>query len=290
MTAGGTIYILLPVHNRREVTRKFIGYLEAQTYADWKLVLIDDGSTDGTAKTAEGMLGEKVTVLRGDGGLWWAGALKLGCEWLYENATPAAMALMINDDTEFGTDFLARGAEALARGRRTLYAAGCYGLRTKKLLDAGVHADWHRLAFTPAAGPDEIDCASTRGLFLRVGDIYETGGFRPGLLPHYLSDYEFTMRAKRRGFALVAEPGLDVFIDEDVLGYTGEPAGPLCKRFKALFSQKAILNPACWSAFIALACPWRWKLINWLRVWKRAALALLCPARAEAKRRLDASR
>ena len=40
------LYILLPVHNRREITRDFIDYLEAQTWQNYHLVLIDDESTD----------------------------------------------------------------------------------------------------------------------------------------------------------------------------------------------------------------------------------------------------
>ena len=44
----GSLYILLPVHNRCDITREFIDCLKAQTFQDYHLVLIDDGSTDGT--------------------------------------------------------------------------------------------------------------------------------------------------------------------------------------------------------------------------------------------------
>jgi glycosyltransferase involved in cell wall biosynthesis len=38
------VYILLPVHNRKEVTQSFIKCLNAQSVKDFHLVLIDDGS------------------------------------------------------------------------------------------------------------------------------------------------------------------------------------------------------------------------------------------------------
>src|SRR5207237_231210 len=44
------IHVLLPVHNRKVTTEKFVRCLKAQAGADWHLVLIDDGSADGTAE------------------------------------------------------------------------------------------------------------------------------------------------------------------------------------------------------------------------------------------------
>ncbi|MCK5537931.1 MAG: glycosyltransferase family 2 protein, partial [Bacteroidales bacterium] len=38
------IYIILPVHNRKKITEKFIKCLVKQTYQDFKLILVDDGS------------------------------------------------------------------------------------------------------------------------------------------------------------------------------------------------------------------------------------------------------
>ena len=69
------IYILLPVHNRKEITRGFVECLKAQTFQDYRLVLIDDGSNDGTADMVKESI-PSVTVLRGIGDWWWAGSLQ----------------------------------------------------------------------------------------------------------------------------------------------------------------------------------------------------------------------
>jgi len=42
------IYIVIPVHNRLEATRECLESLRYQTYTRFSIVLIDDGSTDGT--------------------------------------------------------------------------------------------------------------------------------------------------------------------------------------------------------------------------------------------------
>ena len=104
-----TIYILLPVHNRREVTARFIRCLRSQSYRRWHLVLVDDGSTDGTEEMVRGQVSH-LTVLKGAGNWRWAGALQQGYRWLTaQRPLKHDITLIINDDTEFGPAFLARG-------------------------------------------------------------------------------------------------------------------------------------------------------------------------------------
>lgn len=262
------IYILLPVHNRREITRRFLGYLKAQTYTDYKLILIDDGSSDAT----EDMVREEiplVTVIRGEGDWWWAGSLQQGYDWIKsQDVAVSDIALIINDDTHFEPNFIEK-AVALLQGRdRTLLLAQCFFSGTGELDDAGVHADWMRLAFHQAKTVEEINCLSTRGLFLRVGDLLATGGFYPKLLPHYLSDNEFTIRAHRKGMKLITDPSLKIWFDKEATGYHDMEGKSFLASLKRLFSFKSSRNPLAWAAFIVLASPWPWKLTNLLRVFK----------------------
>ena len=46
------IYVFTAVHDRYKITEKFVDQLLRQTYKDIKLVLVDDGCTDGTADIA----------------------------------------------------------------------------------------------------------------------------------------------------------------------------------------------------------------------------------------------
>jgi len=41
------ISVIMPVHNRRHLIMRAISSLQAQTVADWEVLIIDDGSTDG---------------------------------------------------------------------------------------------------------------------------------------------------------------------------------------------------------------------------------------------------
>lgn len=44
------MYVVTAVHNRYNITKRFIEQLLEQTYKEFVLVLIDDGSTDNTAE------------------------------------------------------------------------------------------------------------------------------------------------------------------------------------------------------------------------------------------------
>lgn len=263
------IYILLPVHNRKATTERFIGCLTAQTFANWHLVLIDDGSTDGTADMVRSQISD-VTVIRGKGNWWWGGALHQGYRWLrQQNAKPDDIVLIINDDTEFAPDFLDAALHALKP--RSLLLAGLYNLATHDFVEAGVHWNPWSLTFAGVKTETDINCFSTRGLFLRVGDMLEIGGFHPVLLPHYLSDYEYTIRARRKGYTLTVAPAVWLYYDEMLTGTHNENQMPLVRLLKASLSKKSTFNPIYWTSFVLLACPIRYIPIGLARVWWRCA-------------------
>ncbi len=41
------ISVIMPVHNRRHLVMRAVHSVQRQTVADWELLIVDDGSTDG---------------------------------------------------------------------------------------------------------------------------------------------------------------------------------------------------------------------------------------------------
>ncbi len=265
-----TLYILLPVHNRIELTRRFIKCLAAQTYRSYHLILLDDGSSDGTAEMVRERI-RPLTVITGNGNWWWAGALQEGYRWLRARRPTTDLVLIINDDTEFEIDFLERAVAFLRDRSKTFLLAQAYAREDGILVDAGTHVDWRRFTFERASESRPVNCLSTRGLFFRVGDFVSVGGFRPRLLPHYLSDYEFTIRARRRGMLLATDPSVRLRTDPAATGWHDVSGGSLAGSLKKVFSVKSAINPLALSIFVALACPWRWKAACWIRIAARSA-------------------
>jgi GT2 family glycosyltransferase len=267
--ADGLAYVLLPVHNRRQVTEQFVRCLLQQTDNRFHLVLIDDGSSDGTAEMV-GQCVAPLTVISGRGDWWWAGSLQQAYLWL--RSLPDGdgdIVLIMNDDTRFGPEFLAAGRAALAGTPKTLLLAQLYGGSAGEFREAGVKVDWRRLQFTVPRDAAEVNCFSTRGLFLRLADFLELGGFHPRLLPHYASDYEFSMRARRRGYRLRSDPAVRLWFDEASTGDRSLEDATWRDFLARSLSPRHVLNPLHWSSFILLACPPLWIPLNLARVWTR---------------------
>jgi GT2 family glycosyltransferase len=210
-------------------------------------------------------------VLKGKGSWWWAGSLQQGYFWLQsQDLSLSDVVLIINDDVEFEADFLRVGLALLRKQQNTLLLAQCYSKQTGCLLDAGIQIDWQRLQFKQALSQENINCLSTRGLFLTWKDFNKIGGFHPKLLPHYTSDYEFTIRAFNKGLKLRTHSSLNLHLNELTTGDHQINSNSFLLSVKQLFSKKSSINPIFLTFFIALSCPWQLKFINWLRIWKRA--------------------
>lgn len=258
------VYILLPVHNRKEITRGFIECLLAQTYTDYHLVLIDDGSSDGTAE----MVRERIpaaTVLRGTGDWWWAKSLQQGLNWLKKKPPmPSDIVLMINDDITFKPEFLEKGVGFLQKYPQSLLLSRIYDAKQGEVVESGISADFRHMSFPIAASQETINCLSTRGLFLRWDACMKIGDFRTIMLPHYGSDSEYTIRAGRKGVALRTSP--DVYLVPDTAA-TGIVDTDKALSINELFSKKYWMNPVYWTSFILLTCPVRWIPVNVARFW-----------------------
>lgn len=275
------LFVIAPVHNRRPVTEEFARCVSGQTINSYRLVLVDDGSTDGTADAVRNIVPD-VVVIRGAGDWWWARSLERGLSWVREQTpAPNDIVLFINDDVHFEPSFFESGLASLRGRPRTLLLAR-FGSAASPgdTAETGVHADFTRLTFEVASDPSTINCLSTRGLFVRWQDIQEIGNFRPRVLPHYLSDYEYTIRAHRRGMACVTDESVWLIPRLDTTGFHSFGRLSLRSFIAAFFSRRSAANPITWTAFVIVASPLRWKFINVLRVWRRAASAILGAARA----------
>lgn len=101
------MYIVVPVHNRKALTQRFLECLAAQTFRDFAVIVVDDGSTDGTSEVIRDKFPE-VILIRGDGNLWWTGAVNLGIRRALLDASADDAVVIINDDLEVDPAYLNR--------------------------------------------------------------------------------------------------------------------------------------------------------------------------------------
>jgi GT2 family glycosyltransferase len=262
------IYVVLPVHNRREITLRFVDCLKRQTYQHYHLLLIDDGSTDETSESVLEQIPES-TILRGIGDWWWAGSLQQAYCWLKNNKIPShEYVLVMNDDTEFKENFLETGLSIIKDKPGTILTATGFDLKTGQPRDSGGYTFiWKSFACLETYDNDRINCLSTRGMLANVADFLSVGGFFPKLVPHYLSDLEFTMRAKEHGLKLMITNEFRIYINFDKTGYRDISEEPYFHFLRKMFSKRATMNPISWTNFILLRCPWSYKLQALIKLW-----------------------
>jgi GT2 family glycosyltransferase len=268
------VYILLPVHNRRAITEKFIDCLVVQSYSNYHLILIDDGSTDSTGEMVRAKI-RNLTILRGEGDWWWAGSLQRGIDWLKRNGVEDQdVVVFLNDDVIVECDFFKTALRLLDRKAGMLLAQSL-NKNTGVAEETGVEVDWKKLMFKRAVSPDAINCLPTRGLFMRMAELRRVGEFHPRLLPHYLSDYEFTIRAHRMGVHLMTSSELLISCDAETTGFRDLDGLSMAEFLRRYFSKKSTLNPLYWTTFTLLASPKRFIPWHVLRIWLGAGGTIL---------------
>ncbi len=220
------VYIIIPVHNRIAYTRKCLECIEKQTYRELKTILVDDGSTDGT----RGMVSERypdVTILQGNGQLWWVGAINLGLQHVTERAADRDLVLLMNNDLTFSDDLvetLVKAHEEYPRavigsveGREDAPAVIVHGgnrtnwwLATSKRLNTG-----RNLADFPPGHIEPVSYVTGRGVLFPTPVIRRIGFYDPRFV--HRGDNEYGVRAKKHGYDLLVAYDAVVyhFADDD---------------------------------------------------------------------------
>ncbi len=245
------LFILLPVFNRSSITQAFAKQLSEQNIRNFKLILIDDASTDDTVIKVKEILPGTV-VLNGGGNAWWAGSLQIAYKYLIENVKEPFDVLLINDDTSFNINFLEIGLKYLNQFPSNLIKATEIEVENRQAPFTSVFFNIAKNKFEINNDPEFANCTTTRGLFMNDNVFKKIGGFYPDLLPHYLSDYEYTIRAVRKGHKILCPEDLKVTIDLSTTGLQTLRFTGFVKYFRDLFSKRYAANPIYYINFIML--------------------------------------
>ena len=252
------IGVVVPAYNAARWIGEAIASVLAQTYRDWRLVVVDDGSTDGTADVVVGFADERITLIRqanagvsaarnrgmselvgtapspqplpARGGGGFAGPiLPLPSR---EGAGGRGPILFLDADDRLAPHALSRLAASLAASPHAVAAVGAYAF-----VDTGrVHV--------PPSG-DILRRLLVRNLFANGGHllIRAAGEFRADIA--YGEDWEFWIRLGLQG-PFVATAGSDpvLFVRQHEGGayrsLAAEPAS-FVPCMDAIFSNPALL-------------------------------------------------
>lgn len=250
------IYIIIPVYNRLKMTINCLNCLRRQNYSKFYTVLVDDGSTDGTSKIIGKKFGEFIKILKGDGNLWWTGAINLGIGSVLPLASSKDFILTINNDMVFKDNYLQElincakkypnsliGSIALFnKNPDKIYFSGKkWNKKTAKYSDNfknGEKVDINRLPYRL-----ETDMLPGRGTLIPVKVFEKIGLFDSFNFPQYSSDYDFSLRAKKNGYNLLVCSKAIVFSEVNETGINFNYNKPTLLNFiKSFYSIKSANN------------------------------------------------
>ncbi len=276
------IHILIPVHNNRDTTLKCLELLSKQTFRDFTVTVTDDGSTDGTYGAICEQFPE-VTILHGDGDLWWTGAINMALQDILPKTADDDYVLTLNNDVTFNEDYLASLVDAVKL--RPGWLIGSVSLDctdTNRVIDAGIYFDWrtgkeimsdyrHGKYFN-----DNINRLSGRGTLIPVCVFRANNLYNAKHLPHYGADYEFSIRAQNAGFNLCVHCNAVLLSDTNISGLKFTPLMKISitKAKDLLFSRKSVANVGNKIRFRLLCCPRKYFLRNILFVFFNVLLIL----------------
>ena len=214
------INVVIPVHNRKLLTHNCLACLAAQTYRNHRIIVVDDGSTDGTADMIRETF-PQVIVMEGDGNLWWTEATNWGIRYAQQH--PVApneenFVLTLNDDTEVKPDYLQTLLDAWQQHKPCLVGSPSVDIdNPNKLEFAGTEIELYFASGRNLAAQFDNDYRKLqqqaeyvksdslpgRGTLIPMRVFDEIGLFDSKNFMHYMADIEFSVRAAKAGYQLI---------------------------------------------------------------------------------------
>lgn len=273
------IFAIIPVHNRLEFTRKCLESFAKQTYKNFSLVVVDDGSTDQTYEYISNNYPEW-KIIRGNGNWWWTRSMYEGVKYALITAHDKDFILEMNNDCYSDEGFLERILATAKKYPNSIIGSLCVRHnKPTEVVEAGIRFDWsYGLVYGVAQTISknlkfyedkdvigDMDALPGKGTLIPVSIFKKIGNFNFQKLPHYIADYEFTNRARRAGYQLLIDTKARLNHYWEATGIYS--TNNLAKRdFKGamelLFGRRSMNNIVDWLNFLILACPKQYLIKN----------------------------
>lgn len=266
--------VITLTHNKCEVTRKCLSTLPATDNTSWELIVVDNGSTDGTREWLQSFKHDvaapqkiPVTIIQNDANIGCCTARNQGIE----AARGKRIAFIDNDIAVRSTSWLNTLGDVLDReehagivGPKLVYPFPPYNIQC-----AGVGISPNgRVLFRgrgkPADDPrfnrlETVQCLISACCMTTTDVLAETGGFDEAFNPVEFEDFDLVYRMRGAGYEAYYTPDVEMYHFESVTT-AGTPSLPNTR----LIIKNGLLFKKRWQHLFAEeegprdeACKWR---------------------------------
>ena len=179
--------------------------VEGNKNISFRFIITDDNSTDGTKEALE-KLPYSITILSGDGQLFWNGGMSKALETALQAAEKTEYYMLVNDDVAFQTEAIEELIKRHKNGpQEDSVIVGATAESTGKTSYGGVKLLSKHFAKFGLIEPSEEyqECDTFNGncvllpkqVFLKAGNV-------DGTYKHSMSDYDYGMHIRKLGFKI----------------------------------------------------------------------------------------
>jgi GT2 family glycosyltransferase len=225
------IHIIVPVHNRLELSKKCLRSLDEQSYKDWCVYFVDDGSSDGTYEWLQGMARDDVVHIVGTGEWWWTGAMKRGVDYIMKSCDKEDYIMSLNNDLVFKEhDSLLVLFNAVSSQDKAICGSiSVSNTESEIVMSSGSRMiSWFlNVSSHPFIGEsyDDIRSSNIKSVDMLTGRsviyptfLFESNNFDDINFPQYAGDVEFTARMRSLGYKLLLVPNSAVLVSREDTG------------------------------------------------------------------------
>ena len=264
------IYIITPVFNRKDFTQSYLAALAKQTKQGFKTIIVDDGSTDGTAEMIEKQFPD-VILLKEQGDLWWAEATNIGIRYAIDAGADYVMTL--NDDTLPDSNYIEQMQFQSQLKPKALLGAFAVNAENNQPVFGGEVLNWKtgdfenvldKLSADQYHGLHPVNVFPGRGLLIPVEVFKNIGFYDSKNFPQTIADLDFTARATNAGYEIYCNYDAKIKIyPEESGGVSLRKEKSLKNYYRHLFSQRGAGNLKWFSVFAFKNAPKRYLISYW---------------------------
>ena len=263
------IHIIIPVHNRLSLTKRCITSLDNQTYVDWCVYVIDDGSSDGTSEWISSLKRSNVQCIRSDGTKWWTGSMHLGVEFVLKNSAYDDYIMSINNDVVLSFNAIEVLVNAVKNNPKAIFSSISIAEdKDKRIMSSGAKmVSWIlNIAYHPFYGRlydklndyshIKVDMLTGRSVIYPISVFDNNNSFDYKRFPQYGGDNEFTCRAQKLGYQLFIDPLSVVFVQRSETGLNPmDRELKISEKINSLFTIRSVNNIVIRTRFALIVPP-----------------------------------